>query len=77
MSPRPRGPPRLIQAALDGSGYLQELEAEHTVESAGRLENLAELVGSAQEFDTVAAFLEQIALVADTDALDGDDSRSC
>ena len=71
------GPASLIQAALDGSGYLHELEAEHTVESAGRLENLAELVGSAQEFDTVAAFLEQIALVADTDALDGDDSRSC
>ena len=69
------GPATLLQAALDGSGYLQELEAEHTVESAGRLENLAELVGSAQEFDTVAAFLEQIALVADTDALDGDDSR--
>ena len=69
------GPATLIQAALDGSGYLEELEAEHTVESAGRLENLAELVGSAQEFDTVAAFLEQIALVADTDALDGDDSR--
>ncbi len=30
------------------SGYLAELEAEHSVEAAGRLENLAELVGSAR-----------------------------
>ena len=34
-----------MQAALDRSGYLAELEAEHSVESAGRLENLGELVG--------------------------------
>ena len=72
----PDGPGRgCSQAALDRSGYLDELEAEHTVESAGRLENLGELVGSAQEFETVDAFLEQIALVADTDEIDGDDSR--
>ena len=45
------------------------------MEAAGRLENLGELIGSAQEFATVADFLEQIALVADTDELDDDDSR--
>ena len=44
------GPGDLLQAALEESGYLAELEAEDTVESAGRLENLAELVGSAREF---------------------------
>jgi DNA helicase-2/ATP-dependent DNA helicase PcrA len=69
------GPATLLQSALDRSGYLAELEAEHTVESAGRIENLEELIGSAQDFETVDAFLEQIALVADTDQLDGDDSR--
>jgi DNA helicase-2/ATP-dependent DNA helicase PcrA len=69
------GPAALIQRALERSGYLAELEAEHTVEAAGRLENLGELVGSARQFETVADFLEQIALVADTDELDGDDSR--
>ena len=44
------GPGDLLQAALDRSGYLAELEAEDTVESAGRIENLGELVGSAREF---------------------------
>ena len=51
------------------SGYLAELEAEDTVESAGRLENLAELVGSAREFTRIDEFLEQVSLVADTDEL--------
>src|SRR5262249_2465195 len=46
----PDGPAEVLQAALDRSGYLDELEAEHTIEAAGRLENLGELVGSAREF---------------------------
>src|SRR5690606_37857464 len=69
------GPAPLLHAALERSGYLAELEAEHTIEAAGRLENLTELIGSAQEFETVADFLEQVALVADSDELDDDDSR--
>jgi DNA helicase-2/ATP-dependent DNA helicase PcrA len=69
------GPAALLQAALESSGYLGELEAEHTVESAGRLENLGELVGSARDIADVAEFLEQVALVADADEVDGDDSR--
>jgi DNA helicase II / ATP-dependent DNA helicase PcrA len=69
------GPADVLQAALDRSGYLSELENEKTVESAGRLENLAELVGSAEKFETIDVFLEQVALVADTDQIDGDDSR--
>ena len=63
------GPGDLLQAALEESGYLAELEAEDTVESAGRLENLAELVGSAREFTRLDEFLEQVSLVADTDEL--------
>jgi DNA helicase-2/ATP-dependent DNA helicase PcrA len=69
------GPGAVLQTALERSGYLDELEAEHTVESAGRLENLGELVGSAREFQTVDEFLEQISLVADTDEIDDDDSK--
>jgi DNA helicase-2/ATP-dependent DNA helicase PcrA len=69
------GPAPLLQALLDGSGYLAELEAERSIESEGRLENLAELVGSAQEFDTIDEFLEQVSLVSDVDALDGDASQ--
>jgi DNA helicase-2/ATP-dependent DNA helicase PcrA len=68
------GPGPVLQLALDESGYLTELEAEHSVEGAGRLENLAELVGFAREAAGVDTFLEQVSLVADTDALDGDES---
>ncbi|MEY2581267.1 MAG: ATP-dependent helicase UvrD/PcrA [Ilumatobacteraceae bacterium] len=68
------GPGDLLQAALTDSGYLAELEAEDSVESAGRIENLGELVGSAREFTRLDEFLEQVALVADTDDLD-DENR--
>jgi DNA helicase-2/ATP-dependent DNA helicase PcrA len=40
-----------VEAILHRTGYLAELEAEHTIESQGRIENLAELVGVCQEFD--------------------------
>jgi DNA helicase-2/ATP-dependent DNA helicase PcrA len=63
------GPGDLLQAVLDDSGYLAELEAEDTVEAHGRIENLGELVGSAREFTVLDEFLEQVALVADTDEL--------
>ncbi len=67
------GPGDLLQAVIDESGYLAELEAEETVEAHGRIENLGELVGSAREFTVLDEFLEQVALVADTDDIDDDD----
>jgi DNA helicase-2/ATP-dependent DNA helicase PcrA len=67
------GPGDVLQMALDDSGYLAELEAEESVEAAGRLENIGELIGSAREFTRLDEFLEQVALVADTDELDDDD----
>jgi DNA helicase-2/ATP-dependent DNA helicase PcrA len=67
------GPPApLLQALLDRSGYLEALEAEHTIESEGRLENLAELVGAADDFATVEEFLEQVSLVSDVDEMEED-----
>ncbi len=83
VAPLAAGPPdALLQAILDRSGYVAELQAEHTVEADSRLENLAELIGVAQEFDTVDEFLEQVSLVADTDELPdaedvGGDTSSC
>jgi DNA helicase-2/ATP-dependent DNA helicase PcrA len=68
------GPAAVIEAAMQRSGYVAELEAEHSIESEGRIENLAELVGAARDFASVDEFLEQISLVADTDDLDGDAS---
>jgi len=67
------GPAALLEHLLDVSGYRGELEAEHSVEADGRLENLAELVGAAGEFNDLNEFLEQVALVSDTDALDEED----
>ena len=64
----------MLEALLERSGYVAELQAEHSIEAEGRLENLAELVGAAQEVEAVDEFLEQVSLVADTDELDDDDS---
>jgi DNA helicase-2/ATP-dependent DNA helicase PcrA len=68
------GPAAVIQEVLEASGYLAELEAEHSVEADGRIENLAELVGMAQEYADIDEFLEEVSLVSDVDALDDDDS---
>jgi DNA helicase-2/ATP-dependent DNA helicase PcrA len=68
-------PAPLLEALLERSGYLDELRAERTIESEGRLENLAELVGSAQKAESIDQFLEQVSLVSDADEIDGDDSE--
>ena len=65
----PNGPSEVLQTAMDNSGYIRELNEEDTVESAGRLENIAEFIGSAAEYTVVDEFLEQVSLVADTDDL--------
>jgi ATP-dependent DNA helicase UvrD/PcrA len=70
------GPGPLLQALLERSGYLEALEAERTIESEGRLENLAELVGAASEVESVDEFLESISLVSDVDELDEADQSS-
>ncbi len=65
-----QGPGPLLERLLEGSGYLDELRAEGSIEAEGRLENLEELVGSARECDDVEEFLEQVSLVSDTDDID-------
>ncbi|HMJ75285.1 MAG TPA: DNA helicase PcrA [Iamia sp.] len=72
---RDEGPARMLEVCLDKSGYVAELRAEHSIEAEGRLENLAELMGAAQEAEDVDVFLESISLVSDTDALDPDESQ--
>ena len=41
----------VVQAVLEDTGYLAELEAERSIEAEARLENLQELVGVCREFD--------------------------
>ena len=69
-----QGPGGLLEAVMEKSGYRSEFESDDSVEAAGRLENLDELVSSAREFAKVDEFLEQVSLVADSDDL-GDDEK--
>ena len=72
--------PTVLQAALEQSGYVAELQASHDPQDETRVENLAELESVAQEFATANAdstlveFLEQVSLVADSDQIPDDDS---
>ena len=69
------GPGNVLDALLERTGYVAELDAEHSVESAGRLENLAELVGQAREYADIGTFLEDVSLIADADQLEGSDGQ--
>jgi DNA helicase-2/ATP-dependent DNA helicase PcrA len=69
------GPAGLLEAVAERTGYAAELVAEHSVEAAGRLENIEELIGAAREAQDLDAFLEQVSLVADVDEVDGDPSK--
>ena len=70
------GPAAVLERLLDRSGYVAVLEAEHSVDADGRVENLQELVGTAADYPDVGEFLEQVALVADTDDLEDEDSSA-
>ena len=69
----------ILQAVLEQSGYLAELQASTDPQDETRVENLAELESVAQEFatenpeGTLADFLERVSLVADSDEIPDDD----
>ncbi|MGH9031979.1 MAG: DNA helicase PcrA [Acidimicrobiia bacterium] len=44
-----------VEAVLEDTGYLAELEAERSLEAESRIENLRELVGVCREFDEALA----------------------
>ncbi len=58
---------------LDQSGYLQDLREERSEEAESRIENLAELVSAAREYETrspepsLAGFVDQLSLLSDVD----------
>ena len=70
---RDHGPAHLLRELLERSGYLAELRNEDTHEAEGRIENLEELIGAAEEFPDANDFLEKVSLVSDTDDIAGDD----
>ena len=75
QSESPPAPAELLQTIVDRTNYTAEFEADRTVESAGRLENIAELIGTAAQHEDIGVFLESVSLVSDADELDGDESK--
>ncbi len=69
-------PAAILEAVLDQTGYLRELEASTDPQDESRVDNLRELVSVAREFEelqpdeaTLDAFLERVSLVADADSI--------
>ena len=72
--------PELIERVLEQSGTIAALEAERTIEAQGRIENLQELVSLAREWQeqtpepNLSAFLQEVSLYSDQDAIRGEGS---
>lgn len=74
-------PSELLKDIIDSTGYVKELEAEGTEEAEARIENIDELITKVVSYEeendepTLSGFLEEVALVADIDSVDGDDNQ--
>ncbi|MFE5791822.1 DNA helicase PcrA [Streptomyces sp. NPDC056503] len=79
------GPAVVLEAVLERTGYLAELQASTDPQDETRIENLQELAAVALEFEqergeeegagTLAEFLEKVALVADSDQIPDEDEE--
>ncbi len=73
-----REPPSIaIGKMLDQSGYLEDLRQERSEDAEGRIENLAELVSAAREYEvrepepSLGGFVDRLSLLSDTDEEQG------
>ncbi|OEV09495.1 DNA helicase PcrA, partial [Streptomyces nanshensis] len=78
------GPATVLEAVLEQTGYLAELQSSTDPQDETRIENLQELAAVALEFEqergedepgTLADFLEQVALVADSDQIPDEEAE--
>src|SRR5215471_21371803 len=66
-----------IGKMLDQSGYLQDLRDERSEEAEARIENLAELVSAAREYEardpepSLGGFVDQLSLLSEADEEQG------
>src|SRR5213082_2387678 len=66
-----------IGKMLDQSGYLQDLRDERNEDAEGRIENLAELVSAAREYESrepepsLGGFVDRLSLLSDVDEEEG------
>lgn len=71
----------LLKDILETTGYVKELEESDKEDAADRIENIDELISKVAAYEethdepTLSEFLEEVALVADIDRVDGDDNR--
>lgn len=72
---------QIISKVVNETGYIKALELEDTVENQTRIENIAELVSVAQEYEkeavepSLADFLENMALISDLDDTSEDEKE--
>ena len=70
----------IVTMTWEITGYMDELASERTFEALSRQENLKELAGVGREFDEsnsqdgLTGFLERVALVTDTDVVEGEET---
>ena len=70
-----RTPSQIVEEAWTISGLMRELSADTSIEGEGRVENVKELKGVAEEYEArepeggLAGFLESVALVSDADQI--------
>jgi len=69
-----------IVKVWEDTGYMKMLEADNSIESQTRIENIKELLNSAAEFEkneeyngTLEEYLESVSLISDTDSYDDED----
>ena len=65
--------PELAEIVLEESGYIDMWRNDKSLEAPGRLENLRELINATAEFETLAGFLEHVALVMELTEAEGQD----
>ena len=71
----------LVQDVLESTGYVKELEDSDEEDAQDRIQNIDEFISkvvayeSSHDEPTLSGFLEEVALVADVDNMDGADNR--
>ena len=74
-------PSELLKDIIESTGYVEELRNEGTDEAEARIENIDELITKVVSYEeenetpTLSGFLEEVALVADIDSVDGGDNQ--
>jgi DNA helicase-2/ATP-dependent DNA helicase PcrA len=64
----------LAEIILEESGYTDMWKNDKSAEAPGRLENLKELIRSMEEYESLRAFLEHVALVMDAEQQENADA---